>query len=89
MSKYDIPPQFECQNRILNVKIQNSANFECQNRILNVKIQNSANFEFQNRILNVKIRYSAPDRMPKYDFKCKNTIFCLSSNVKIQYSARF
>ena len=30
MSKYDIRPQFECQNRILNVKIRYSADFECQ-----------------------------------------------------------
>ena len=65
MSKYDIRPDskcpisnvkmadFECQNRILNVKIPYSApfrmskkDFECQNTIigpsLNVKIQNSA-----------------------------------------------
>ena len=27
MSKYDIRPQFECQNRILNVKIRYSARF--------------------------------------------------------------
>ena len=40
MSKYDIRPQFECQNRILNVKIRYSAqvrmsrkDFECQNAI--------------------------------------------------------
>ena len=49
MSKYDIWPNFECQNRILNVKIRCSASvgmskydFECQNTIfgpiLNVKI---------------------------------------------------
>ena len=45
MSKYDIQPKIECQNRILNtifglnlkVKIRYSAPFECQNRILNVK----------------------------------------------------
>ena len=39
MSKYDIRPDFECQNRILNVKIRYWPDFECQNRILNVKIQ--------------------------------------------------
>ena len=49
MSKYDIQPDFECQNRILNVKIRHSAqvrmsksDFECQNTIFgpssNVKI---------------------------------------------------
>ena len=49
MSKFDIRPQFECQNRILNVKMRISVtvpmlkgDFECQNSIfdsnLNVKI---------------------------------------------------
>ena len=42
MSKYDIRPYFECQNRILNVKIRYSAQFECQYKILNVKILYSA-----------------------------------------------
>ena len=38
MSKYNIVPQFECQNSILNIKIPYSAPVGCQNRILNVKI---------------------------------------------------
>ena len=49
MSNFDIRPEFECQNRILNVKMQYSArirmskyDFECQNSIFgpdsNVKI---------------------------------------------------
>ena len=40
MSKYDFPTQFECQNRILNIKIAFSDSvrmskwdFECQNKI--------------------------------------------------------
>ena len=48
MSKCDIRPEFECQNRISNVKIRYSApvrmsnfdtwpEFKCQNRISNVK----------------------------------------------------
>ena len=48
MSKCDIRPEFECQDRISNVKIRYSApvrmsnfdiwpEFECQNRISNVK----------------------------------------------------
>ena len=48
MSKCDIRPEFECQDRILNVKIRYSApvrmsnfdiwpEFKCQNRISNVK----------------------------------------------------
>ena len=44
MSKYEIRSQFECQNRILNVKIRNSVPDRCQNRILNVKIRNSVSF---------------------------------------------
>ena len=40
MSKYDFRPDFEFQNRILNIKI--SGLFECKNRILNVKIVYSA-----------------------------------------------
>ena len=70
MSKYDIPPQFECQNtifgKILNVKIgfqmskyDNWPQFECQNRILNEKYIKRPQFECQNRILNVKIQFSA------------------------------
>ena len=78
MPKYDIPPQFKCQNRILNVKIQYSANFEFQNRILNVKIRFSApQFECQNRILNVKILYFASVPISKYNtrpnFECQKT----------------
>ena len=48
MSKCDIRPEFECQDRISNVKIRYSApirmsnfdiwpEFKCQNRISNVK----------------------------------------------------
>ena len=95
MSKFDIRPEFECQNRILNVKIRYSArirmskwDFECQNSIFcpnsNVKI----GFECQKSIFgpnsNVKIGF----RMSKFDirpeFECQNRIL----NVKIRYSAR-
>ena len=51
MSKYDCPTQFECQNRILNIKIA----------------------------------FSDSVRMSKYDFECQNTIFQLSSNVKVAF----
>ena len=78
MSKYDIGPQFECQNSILNVKIRYSAtvlmsklDFECQNTILgpisNVKI----GLQCQNTIFGL--------------FECQNRIL----NVKIRYSAQF
>ena len=63
MSKYDIRPQFECQDRILDVKIRFSAQFEYQNRISNYDIR--PDFECINRILNIKIRYSAQFRMSK------------------------
>ena len=42
MSKYDILPNFEFQNSILNIIIRYSAQFECQYKILNVKILYSA-----------------------------------------------
>ena len=44
MSKYDIGPKFECQNRILNAQYDTRPKFEYQNRILNVTIRYSARF---------------------------------------------
>ena len=44
MSKNDIRPDFECQNRILNVKVRYSASVRMPNMILNVKIRYSARF---------------------------------------------
>ena len=44
MSKYDIRLDFECQNRILNVKVRYSASVRMPNMILNVKIRYSAHF---------------------------------------------
>ena len=78
MSKYDIWPDFEGQNRILNVKVRHSASVRLPNMILNVKIRYSAHFrfEFQNRILNVEMRL-------RPNFECQNRIL----NVKIRYSA--
>ena len=68
MSKFDIRPEFECQNRILNVKIQYSVqvrmskqDFYCQNSIFGPN-------------LNVKIGFL----MSKFDirskFECQNRI---------------
>ena len=78
MSRCDIRPLFECQNRILNVKMRYSApirmskyDFECQNAIF-------GQFECHNRVLNVKIRCSARFPMSKRIL-----------NVKIRYAARF
>ena len=100
MSKYDMRSLFECQGRILNVKIRKSA------LVLNVKIgfrmSNEMSkydippqFECQNRMLNIKIRYSVRYRISKYyfsmskyniwlDFECQNRIL----NVKIRYWAQ-
>ena len=39
MSKCNIRPEFECQNRISNVKMRYRPKFQCQNRTLNVKIR--------------------------------------------------
>ena len=44
MSKYDIQPDFECQNRILNVKVRYSTSVRMPNMILNVKIRYLAHF---------------------------------------------
>ena len=60
MSKYDIRPKFECQNRILNIKIRYSARFrmskydirpdcECQNGFRMSK------YDIQNPILTFKL----------------------------------
>ena len=50
MSKFDIRPEFESQNRILNVKIRYSAGIKCKN-----------DFESQNSIFgpnsNIKIGF--------------------------------
>ena len=66
MSKFDIQPYFECQNRILNVKIRYSApvqmsksDFKCQNAIFRLILNFRIGFERQNMIFglnsNVKI----------------------------------
>ena len=66
MKKYDIKPQFECQNTIFGPSSNVKIGF-----FLNVKIRYWPRFqmskydiptqcECQNRILNVKIRYSVP-----------------------------
>ena len=85
MSKFDIRPEFECQNRISNVKIRYLArirmskyDFECQNSIFGLSSDVKIGFECQNS-------YSARIRMSKYDFECKNSIFGPSSNVKIRF----
>ena len=68
MSKYDIGPQFECQNRILNVKIRYFgpiSNFKIVFCISKYDIR--PQLECQNRILNVTILYSASVGMSKYD----------------------
>ena len=66
MSKYDNRPKFECQNRILNVKIRNlgpSSNVKIGFRMSKYDIR--PDFECQNRILNVKMRYLAQVPMSK------------------------
>ena len=39
MSKYDIPPQFDCQNRTLNVKLRYLASVRMSNTSMNVELQ--------------------------------------------------
>ena len=68
MTKYDIRPKFECQNRILNVKIRYSArfrmskkDFECRNTIFGHSSNIKYDSEYQNTIFgpisNVKIGF--------------------------------
>ena len=68
MSKYDIRPDFECQNRVFNVEIQPSSKVKIGFRMSKYDIP--PDFECGNRILNVKFRYSAQVRMSKKDFEC-------------------
>ena len=77
MSKYDIQPLFECQNRSFNVKMRYSApvrmskcDFECQNAIFGLSSNAKIGF------LNVKMRYSTRFRISKRIL-----------NVKIRYAA--
>ena len=65
MSKFDIWPKFECQNRISNVKCDIQPEFECQNMISNIRMRYLApirmskyDFECQNAIfgLNSKVK---------------------------------
>ena len=76
MSKYDIRPQYECQYRIWNVKIQYKASvrtskydIECQNMIFGVKSNVKIGL-----ISNFKIGIERP-----------NNMFGLISNVKIGF----
>ena len=78
MSKFDIRSKFECQNKILNVKIRYSArirmskwDFECQNLIF---APNS----------NVKIGFRMSNFDTRSKFEYQNKIL----NVKIRYLAR-
>ena len=68
MSKYDIPPDFECGNRILNVKLRYSAqvrmskkDYECYIFSLNSNVKKGFRKECQNAIYgpfsNVKIGF--------------------------------
>ena len=65
MSKYDIRPDFECQNRILNVKVRYSASVRMPNMILNVKIRYSAHFRISKSDFECPNATSAQFRMPK------------------------
>ena len=78
MSKYDIQPQFECQNRTerKNTIFGSSSNVKIG--FLMFKYDIRSFFECRIRILNFKIRYS-------HKFECKNRIL----NVKILYSVLF
>ena len=85
MSKYDIPPQFEYQNRIINVTSchgEGKKHLELQNGFFK-KITDFPrvvpHFFFRNLTCLVTIRYSDQFRMSKYDiwpdFDIQNSIF--------------
>ena len=78
MSKFDIRPEFECQNRILNVKIRYSAQVQ----------MSKLDFECQNSIFGLNSNGKIGFRMSKFDirsqFECQNRILI----VKIRYSAQ-
>ena len=61
MSKYIIQPQFECQNKILHVRIRYLGSVRMSKKGVNDKNA----ILMTNRIFNVKIRYSASVRMSK------------------------
>ena len=60
MSEFDIWPEFECQNKISNVKMRYSARIRMskneKGKTKNEKFDIRSKFEGQNKILNVKIR---------------------------------
>ena len=65
MSKYDIRPDFEFQNRILNVKVRYSASVRMPYMILNVKIRYSAHFRISKKDFECRNATSAQFQMPK------------------------
>ena len=85
MSKYDIRPDFECQNRVMNVEIQLWPSSKVKIGFRMSKYDIPPDFECGNRILNGKLRCSAQVRMSKKDYDCYKTIFSLNSNVKIGF----
>ena len=85
MIKYDICPNFECQNSGFRMS---KYDLECQITILALFRMSKKDVEYKNTIIgpssNVKIGF----RMSKYEirpqFECQNRIL----NVKIRYSAQ-
>ena len=55
MSKYNIHPQFESQNRNLNVKLRYLASVRMSNTSLNVEVQYLPSVRVSNGILNAKM----------------------------------
>ena len=78
MSKYEIRPQVECENRIL---------FECQNTKFGPSSNVKIGFECNNTKLgpssNGKIGFLMSKYKIRSQFECQNEIF--KSNVKIEF----
>ena len=77
MSKCDIRHQFECQNRILNVKIDIWPQFECQNTIRGLSSNVKRGFECQNTIFRPNLDVTKRKEKNQKRKKEKQTIFTL------------
>ena len=83
MSKCDIWSEFECKNRISNVKMRYPASvrmskndFECQNAIFSLNSNVKIRFRMSKGVIRPEFECQ------KKDFECQNEISGLSSNVK-------
>ena len=92
MSKFDIRPQFECQNKISNVKFDIRPLFECQNRISNVHVRYSARIRMS---INEKRKTKSKQTSPLIEYRktknkltspcCQNSTFSATGVLCIRF----